>query len=464
MSRGTQKQAGLLLDEPLIFERSRPGRCGCCFPGDHDDAAAFLPADMVRDPIDGFPEVSEPDVLRHFLRLSQWNFGAATTFYGMDQMAQHPGAPKLYVSQYSGVSVYDSVGGAPLTTITHPKLRLPTGVCFGNLAAAPPPEEVCGEIEEEDFGPYEAYACAALQGAGTVRVVDQEELDAYLVDFGFDGSKVKNLNVAFNPTGDVEIRSPCHVSLSGLDNYLDITADSVRVFGRNGVAVAEDYANPDRGITSEGKLTLVSTQGDSRFYKGLELSASRICLQADGTARIGEVGVVQADVVELVSTGDRADSHAQIAKATQLSADLLRLEASRETAIGEQTRVDVGELILHSTGAFTLSVAYIKQGARVIADRISMISGNKATVQKDAEVHVAGEFEMEAQSEGKCTVHDSALITYGALSGNCAGTFPAQTGNPGPPAVPSASLGVRILTALILMLVGIRAARSRSGD
>jgi len=36
---------------------------------------------LVREAIEGFPEVSEPDVLRHFLRLSQWNYGAATTFY-----------------------------------------------------------------------------------------------------------------------------------------------------------------------------------------------------------------------------------------------------------------------------------------------------------------------------------------------------------------------------------------------
>jgi glycine dehydrogenase subunit 2 len=75
------KQAGLLLDEPLIFERSRPGRCGFGSEPAASDPTEFLPAEVLRGPIDGFPEVSEPDVLRHFLRLSQWNFGAATTLY-----------------------------------------------------------------------------------------------------------------------------------------------------------------------------------------------------------------------------------------------------------------------------------------------------------------------------------------------------------------------------------------------
>jgi glycine dehydrogenase subunit 2 len=40
-----------------------------------------LPSDLRRDELDGFPEVSEPDVVRHFTRLSQWNYCAATTLY-----------------------------------------------------------------------------------------------------------------------------------------------------------------------------------------------------------------------------------------------------------------------------------------------------------------------------------------------------------------------------------------------
>src|SRR5262249_8093039 len=74
------KQAGLLLDEGLIFEHGSPGRCGVDLP-EAPDAAAFLPPELVRAPIDGFPQVSEPEALRHFPGLSPWNFGTATTFY-----------------------------------------------------------------------------------------------------------------------------------------------------------------------------------------------------------------------------------------------------------------------------------------------------------------------------------------------------------------------------------------------
>jgi len=73
------KQAGLLLDEPLIFERNRPGQMGVDVA--EVEADGLLPAELERAELEGMPEVSEPEVVRHFLRLSQWNLSAATTFY-----------------------------------------------------------------------------------------------------------------------------------------------------------------------------------------------------------------------------------------------------------------------------------------------------------------------------------------------------------------------------------------------
>src|SRR5512134_4006810 len=72
----------MLLEEPLIFERGARGREGWQVPGDADTAEFGLPAELRReDDLAGLPETNELEVLRHFLRLSQWNYGAATTFY-----------------------------------------------------------------------------------------------------------------------------------------------------------------------------------------------------------------------------------------------------------------------------------------------------------------------------------------------------------------------------------------------
>src|SRR5207245_2673006 len=74
----------MLLDEPLIFERGAAGRIGwpVADPPDGGQAVPALPAALQRDDdLAGFPEVSELEVVRHFVRLSQWNYSAATTLY-----------------------------------------------------------------------------------------------------------------------------------------------------------------------------------------------------------------------------------------------------------------------------------------------------------------------------------------------------------------------------------------------
>ena len=74
MRQGTK---GLAFNEPLIFERSKPGREAFSIP--EPDVPVVDPeqllGDRARGEIDGFPEVSENDVVRHFFRLSTWNYG-----------------------------------------------------------------------------------------------------------------------------------------------------------------------------------------------------------------------------------------------------------------------------------------------------------------------------------------------------------------------------------------------------
>ena len=45
------------------------------------DAARELGAELVRDDIPDFPELAELDVVRHFTRLSQWNYGIDSGFF-----------------------------------------------------------------------------------------------------------------------------------------------------------------------------------------------------------------------------------------------------------------------------------------------------------------------------------------------------------------------------------------------
>ena len=72
--------SGLVLNEKLLFEHSEAGRKGYSLP-ELDVPEATLPAALVREEVSGFPELSEVDVVRHFTRLSTWNYGVDSGFY-----------------------------------------------------------------------------------------------------------------------------------------------------------------------------------------------------------------------------------------------------------------------------------------------------------------------------------------------------------------------------------------------
>lgn len=62
-------------DEPMIFELSRPGRRGIAVP-EPGAPKAELPESVRRAVPPALPELSQPHVVRHYLRLSQENLGA----------------------------------------------------------------------------------------------------------------------------------------------------------------------------------------------------------------------------------------------------------------------------------------------------------------------------------------------------------------------------------------------------
>ena len=83
-------------DEPLVFERSSPGKVGYQLPA--LDVPAVDPVEALgrrclRESIAGFPEVSEVEVVRHFTRLSTWNYAIDLGLYplGSCKMKYNPG-------------------------------------------------------------------------------------------------------------------------------------------------------------------------------------------------------------------------------------------------------------------------------------------------------------------------------------------------------------------------------------
>lgn len=98
--------------DKLIFELSKPGRCGYSLPANPwEKGTEEIPAALRRSEETNLPEVSELDVVRHYTNLSNMNFGVDTGFYPLgsctmkynpkinEEMAAMPGFKTLHPLQ-----------------------------------------------------------------------------------------------------------------------------------------------------------------------------------------------------------------------------------------------------------------------------------------------------------------------------------------------------------------------------
>ena len=95
-------------NEALLFERSSPGKRAYQLPEldvPEVDAAEALGRENVRAEIAGFPEVSEVEAIRHFTRLSTWNYAIDHGMYplGSCTMKYNPRINEL-VSRIEGLA------------------------------------------------------------------------------------------------------------------------------------------------------------------------------------------------------------------------------------------------------------------------------------------------------------------------------------------------------------------------
>ncbi len=101
--------SGLILDEPLLWEKGKKGRRGMSIPVND------VPEAVLEETLQGqgpdFPDLSEVDVVRHYTRLSQWNFGVDTGMYplGSCTMKYNP-------------KINETMAATPEITSAHPML------------------------------------------------------------------------------------------------------------------------------------------------------------------------------------------------------------------------------------------------------------------------------------------------------------------------------------------------------
>ncbi len=134
-----------------IFESSVAGREGC-WPCDGMAEETYIPKELLRGGEIGLPSASELDVVRHFTKLSQRNYGVDGNFYPLGSCTMK------YNPKFTEI-----VAGMPGFTRLHPvlpQLQGAGGLCQGAL-------EVMYEIEQQlaEITGMAAYTMHPMAGA-----------------------------------------------------------------------------------------------------------------------------------------------------------------------------------------------------------------------------------------------------------------------------------------------------------
>lgn len=103
---------GLIFNEPQLWDKSREGRCGMSLPKCDVDRVE-MDASLVGDAPD-LPQLSELDVVRHYTRLSQWNFGVDSGMYplGSCTMKYNPKTNEVQAARQGFAGAHPLAGEA----------------------------------------------------------------------------------------------------------------------------------------------------------------------------------------------------------------------------------------------------------------------------------------------------------------------------------------------------------------
>jgi glycine dehydrogenase subunit 2 len=254
--------------QATLYERSVPGRRGVDLPSP-DVPEAVMPDDLLRED-NGLPELSQLDVVRHYLRLSQRNFGVDSGFYplGSCTMKYNP-------------KVSEEIARLPGFTETHP--LQPVETVQGNLAVMHRLQEGLKEIG--GFADVSLQPAAGAQGELTALLM----MRAYFADRGEPGRTQVLIPDSAHGT------NPASTAMAGLSG-LEVPSDARGNIDLNALRTACDetvvalmLTNPNTlGLFEEHieeVVRLVHDCGGLVYGDGANMNA------LTGIARPGELGI-----------------------------------------------------------------------------------------------------------------------------------------------------------------------------
>jgi glycine dehydrogenase subunit 2 len=263
---------GLVLDEPLLWEKGKEGRSAYSMP--RRDVESFPLEETLTGEVPAFPGLSEVDLVRHYTRLSSWNFGVDTGMYplGSCTMKYNP-------------KIHEKLAGLPGFAGAHP--LLPHTLSQGALRLMAELESMLAEISGMD--------AVTLQPAAGA----QGELTGMLIIHAYHKSKGRRHSKILIPD-TAHGTNPASAALCGY-RPVPLKSNDRGVLSPESVAEAMDGETAGIMVTNPNTLGLfeenireiaeiVHARGGLVYGDGANMNALM------GMAHLGRIGV---DVLHL---------------------------------------------------------------------------------------------------------------------------------------------------------------------
>ena len=263
---------GLILNEPLLWEKGKNGRCGFSLPRRDVEPCPLDEALTGEGP--DFPDLSEVDVVRHYTRLAQWNFGVDTGMYPLGSCTMKY-SPKTNEKQAS----------LPGFTGAHP--LLPSGLSQGALKMMFEFEQYLNEIT--------GMSATTLQPAAGAH----GEFTGMLIIYAFHKKQGAQRSKIIVPD-TAHATNPASVSLCGF-RPVPVTSNEQGILSVEAIAEIMDQDTAGIMVTNPNTLGLfeeniqkiaqiVHDKGGLVYCDGANMNAVM------GMVKMGDIGI---DVMQL---------------------------------------------------------------------------------------------------------------------------------------------------------------------
>ncbi len=234
--RGKHKRSDthFSLNERLVFEEGSPGRQGFDMPAldvPSEDVGSLIGEELLRDGVPGMPELSELDVIRHFTRISTWNYHIDLGLYplGSCTMKYNP-------------KINEKMARLDGFALSHP--YMPVELVQGSLAVQSMLQECLSEISGMDAVTLQPAAGAhgELTGLLMIRAYHQARGNPrkkILIPDSAHGTNPASVTISGYEVGNVPSNASGTVDIDHLRTMIDEDVAGIMITNPNTLGIFE---------------------------------------------------------------------------------------------------------------------------------------------------------------------------------------------------------------------------------